>query len=254
DDQIPSNQIVTRKIHELDSKIFITITHPGLDCSISYSDKPGLTPTLTYTNYLSSYYQQVITINEIKKIETQFGSIAKRAKIAGYDGLLISARKLSLLSLFLSPWYNQRSDDYGGSKEKRFRIIAEIYKKVRKEVGPDYPMGLELDATQLFPPGRTVEDTAELCKDCQDLGFDYILLNRHFAAEESHYNLAKKKIYFSQDCDFGKKIKASLSIPVLLNTAFYDFNQMEKLINDKYADLLCLGTESLAEPNYPKFC
>ncbi|WP_243159458.1 hypothetical protein [Clostridium sp. SM-530-WT-3G] len=76
-------------------------------------------------------------INELVKA---FGKAAVRVKKSGFDGVIIHGAHGYFISQFLCPYYNRRTDEYGGSIENRSRIVLEIYKEIRKQVGDDYPI------------------------------------------------------------------------------------------------------------------
>ena len=85
-----------------------------------------------------------MTKEDILRVEDDFVKAAKRAKEAGFDGIEIHSGHLYLLSTFLTPKYNKRTDEYGGNDENRARMLVEIIEKIRKEIGNDIVLSVKL--------------------------------------------------------------------------------------------------------------
>jgi len=90
-------------------------------------------------------------VEEIKRVITDFGDAAFRAKQAGFDGVQIHAAHGYLINQFLTPHTNRRTDDYGGSIENRFRFLQEVYRNIRDKVGDDYPVMVKLNGIDSLP-------------------------------------------------------------------------------------------------------
>ena len=87
-----------------------------------------------------------MTKEDILRVEDDFVKAAKRAKEAGFDGIEIHSGHLYLLSTFLTPKYNKRTDEYGGNDENRARMLVEIIEKIRKEIGNDIVLSVKIDS------------------------------------------------------------------------------------------------------------
>ena len=87
-----------------------------------------------------------MTKEDILRIENDFAEAALRAKKAGFDGIEIHGAHYYLISEFLSPLFNKRTDEYGGSDENRARFLLEVIAKVREKVGKDYIVGLKINS------------------------------------------------------------------------------------------------------------
>ena len=96
-----------------------------------------------------------ISVDEIHKIVDLFADAAIRAKKAGFDGIEVCANHHVTLSQFLSPMFNHRTDEYGGSDENRARFVIEIIKKIRERIGNEYIILLKINSEDDDPNGRT---------------------------------------------------------------------------------------------------
>jgi 2,4-dienoyl-CoA reductase (NADPH2) len=122
-----------------------------------------------------------LTIPEIEVIISKFISAAERAKKAGFDGVDINAGSTHLMHNFLSPFWNRRQDAYGGTREKRARMLMEIIRGIKKRCGPDFPVaicmnGIEIGRTIGVDDSQcmTVEDSRGLAQLLQEAGADAI--------------------------------------------------------------------------------
>ncbi len=146
DSFIPEYQEFTQKIQAEGAKIVMQIVYGGSFTSYLLENRTIWGPSAV-AHPLTKVVPTEMTADNIKTIISAFASAAGRVKAAGFDGVELHGAHTYLLSQFLSPYFNQRTDEYGGSIENRGRIIFEILDAVRKEVGPDYPVFIKLHCT-----------------------------------------------------------------------------------------------------------
>jgi 2,4-dienoyl-CoA reductase-like NADH-dependent reductase (Old Yellow Enzyme family) len=115
-----------------------------------------------------------ITKDKIHELENLFADAAVRAQKAGFDGIEICANHHVLLSQFLSPLFNHREDEYGGSDENRARFVIEIIEKIREKVGKDYIVILKINSEDDDPKGITPNGFLTACKLAVKAGIDMI--------------------------------------------------------------------------------
>ena len=115
-----------------------------------------------------------LTFEEILEVVKAFGDAAKRTQMAGFDMVEFHACHGYLISNFLAPRTNKRTDWYGGSLENRMRFLLDVVKDTRAKVGPDYPISVRVSGTDYEPDGTTIEETITLCKELEALGVTVI--------------------------------------------------------------------------------
>src|SRR5436309_1246670 len=118
----------------------------------------------------------VMTTDEVKAMAVRYGEIAAWARAAGYDGIQLGSANAKLLDQFLSPFYNRRTDDFGGSMDRRASVLRLIRQAVAERAGSDFPCTVKVPA-EVAPFGlpRTNEDEAlALCKLVEEWGFDAV--------------------------------------------------------------------------------
>jgi len=115
---------------------------------------------------------RAMTVPEIDRIVDDFGAAAERARDAGFDGVQLHYAHGYLGSQFLSPFYNRRDDDYGGSLENRCRFLSRVYLRVRQAVGEDFPLMAKLNVEDFIEGGLCLADGIKAAVMLKDLGVD----------------------------------------------------------------------------------
>lgn len=190
---------------------------------------------------------------DIEWLIDAFAKAAVRAREAGVDGVEIHAAHGYIISSFLSPASNKRTDRYGGILENRARILIEIIQATKKAVGSDYPVWIRLDSQEyLKPDGITLEDAITTAKLAEAAGADAI----HVSA----YADASRGISFTeahtvqQPCKYvsnAAAIKAAVKIPII-TVGRIEPQVAEELIGRGSIDFLAMARKILADPELPK--
>ena len=161
-------------VHKADKncKVIAQINNPGMQDLIKNPLSPsgiyvGVTP-----NTGKEFY--VPTTAEVEDIVLEFIDAGERAKLAGFDGVELHAAHAYLLSTFLSPYANRRSDKYGGSLENRVRIVREIVKGIRERNGNDFPVLIKMNADDFIEGGVDIDSFPPLAKEVAGSGVDAI--------------------------------------------------------------------------------
>ena len=240
DEYIPEYQKLTSLVHKNKAKILMQIFHVGglttLQTDKIYAPSSIKIPS---TNRTSNEMSK----DDILRIEQNFVDGAIRAQKAGFDGVDIHAAHHYLLSEFLSPIYNKRNDEYGGNDENRARIIIEIIKKMRKEVGPDFIISMKINCEDGYPEGITQEGFLTACKLAEKAGVDMIQVS----GMEWWFGKIKPKtpVFFQQT----KLLADIVKIPVVLVGGLRDVDTMENAINNSNIEFVSIGRPLICEPD-----
>lgn len=158
DNYIPRLYKLCENVHKHGACIAIQINHAGAS---AMSSRIGMQP-VSASDVPSKEGGEIprpLTKEEILHIVRKYAEAARRAQICGFDAVEIHAGHSYLISQFLSPIYNKRTDEFGGSAENRTRFAHMILEAVRKQVGPHFPIFLRISADELMEGGNTLEDT-----------------------------------------------------------------------------------------------
>ena len=167
DNYLPRLYKFCEEIHKYGTCIAIQINHAGAS---AVSARTNMQP-VSASDIPSKEGGEIprpLSVEEIHHIVKKYGEAAKRAQAAGFDAVEIHAGHSYLISQFLSPLTNKRTDEFGGSVENRTRFCRMVIEEVRKQVGPFFPIMLRLSADELMEGGNTLEDTLEYLEYIQD--------------------------------------------------------------------------------------
>lgn len=218
-----------------------------------------------------------LTLEEIKEIVEKFGKAAERAKKAGFDGVDINAGSTHLFHNFLSPFWNKRRDEYGGSLEARSKLLVEVIKEIKNRCGSDFPVSVCMNGIEV---GRgigikdeeclTFEDSRKIAVLLEKAGADAIQVRNHwlgyhvggFLPDQLFYpeppvSLEKFPVeyYFRRNgaganIIMAGKLKEILSIPVIV-VGRMDPELGEKVLRKKKADFIAMTRRLFADPELP---
>jgi 2,4-dienoyl-CoA reductase-like NADH-dependent reductase (Old Yellow Enzyme family)/thioredoxin reductase len=191
-----------------------------------------------------------ITFEEILEVVKAFGDAAKRTKDAGFDMVEFHACHGYLISNFLSPRTNKRTDWYGGSLENRMRFLLESVADARSKVGPDYPLCIRVSGTDYEPDGHTIEETIVLCKRLEELGVDVI----HMSGGNHHqtiHEVSPMMMPLAYNVWAAEAVKKEISIPVVASGSITSPKLAEEILAAGKADYIALGRPLWADPDFP---
>lgn len=190
---------------------------------------------------------QAATIEELEQFERDIVAAAVRMHRAGFDGVELAAIMSYLLSSFLSPRTNQRTDRYGGSLENRARFVVNMVRGIREQLGPDFVIGLRITADDYMPDGQGAEGFAAVAKEVEKAGIDYVALVT--GCYESLHLTADADAVHLVDTGDAKVFKRAVSVPVIIG-GLHDPVRAAQAIADGHGDLVMMARQMLADAEY----
>ena len=236
DSFLPGHMALTKAVHETPAKVFCQICHTGSSAKRPLAPSP--IPDI-YTKRMP----EVLEKNEMPRIVQAFADTALRAKRAGYDGVQLHAAHGYLLCAFLSPQFNQRTDEYGGSAENRFRLVEEVIRAVREATGPDYPLWIRLNSSVAGDEaGAYLNDVLYQARRCKDLGVDAVEFS---GVDFTPLGRTGRYDYYLENAAF---IAEKVDIPVILVGGVSNFADMDAAF-DCGISLVSIGRPFICEPD-----
>ena len=186
--------------------------------------------------------------DEILAIVKKYGEAAKRAQTAGFDAVEIHAGHSYLISQFLSPVYNDRTDEFGGSIENRTRFCRMIIDEVRSQIGPHMPIMLRLSADELVDGGNTLEDTLKYLEYLND---EVDIFDVSCGLNDSiQYQIDANYMKDGWRSYMAKAVKEKFGKPVISMGNYRDPQVVEDTLARGDCDLIGMGRGLIAEPNW----
>ena len=177
---------------------------------------------------------------------------AVRAQKAGFDAVEVHCAHNYLIAGFLSPYFNQRTDGYGGSYENRTRLMRELLTEVRRRVGPDYPIWVRLDAEEMHTPGGiTLEEALQTARLCEQLGVNAISVSSYARLTRgSDFTDAPIPQKSGAYLEFANAFKRVVRIPIIV-AGRIEPEAGAAAIGAGEADFIAMGRKLLADPELP---
>ncbi|MBI2287853.1 MAG: NADH:flavin oxidoreductase [Chloroflexi bacterium] len=188
---------------------------------------------------------RALTTEEIMELEDDFVKAARRAKIAGFDGIEVHGGHGYLIAQFLSPISNARTDLYGGSPENRLRLPLNLIRKTRAVLGTDWVIGYRISADEHFEGGLTLEDSKGIVPVLVGAGLDYVHLSSG-GPRSSKWTFPDEEGVIIPE---AAAIKSVVSVPVLCPN-IYTPQVAEDALSEGKADIVSLARQLLADPEW----
>ena len=230
------------------------ISHAGRQTQKMVNAKPKA-PSAVKLALPGGQFGEPVELNcgEIEDIISRFGICAVAVKEAGFTGVQVHAAHGYLLSQFLSPRSNRRTDEFGGALANRARPLLAIIEEIRSTVGPDYPISVKLNSADFQKDGFAFEDSLQVAKWLEAASVDLIeisggtyeqpkLLGIDGMEEEENQNIPAstlmREAYF---VDFAVAMRKELKIPLMVTGGFRQSIAMKQAIESGGADVIGLG-------------
>jgi 2,4-dienoyl-CoA reductase-like NADH-dependent reductase (Old Yellow Enzyme family) len=280
DEMIPGLKKIVDTVHQEGGKIAIELLHAGLQTSKSLIKSTPLAPTGKIRNPVTLNKSKEMNEEEIQEAILAFGKAARRADEAGVDAIHIDAAGGYLINQFLSPFFNHRKDQWGGSEENQFRFLKEVFLETRRSLDENKPIIIKINGSDHIDKGGITLSLAsrhalylkELKIDALELGSG----TNHFSTMYTEWGrvpleelvqklplwqkpIARKmlkkevgKYDFTEpfNLEAAKKIKPNLGdIPLILVGGIRKLSEMKEIIDKKHADLIAMCRPFIREPN-----
>ena len=233
---------ITSVVHENGGVIAVQLGHAGQH-GIGKEEYTALGPSDVFE--AGAKKASAMTADDIKRTVIAFGDAAERAVKSGFDGTQIHAAHGYLLSQFLSPHYNKRSDSYGGNLENRARLLLEVYKEIRQRVGKSFPVMTKINSEDFLENGITVKETIELAHMLEDRGMDAIEMSggtfesgKLIPSRVGTSKSEEREVYYRKAAETFKK---EIRIPLILVGGFLSFNVVQDVVASGLADYVALS-------------
>jgi 2,4-dienoyl-CoA reductase-like NADH-dependent reductase (Old Yellow Enzyme family)/thioredoxin reductase len=246
---IPGLTGLTEAIHREGGKIALQLHHAGREtfeqAAGGIPEAPSAIPSAILGQPCEAMGRERIAV-----VIAAFARAAARAKKAGFDAVEIHGAHGYLLNQFLSPFSNQRKDEYGGAEENRSRFVLETLSAVRKAIGPDFPVIIRISADELIRGGYDLAFMQRLAPRLVAAGVDAIHCSVGVFSTPGTMSIASMDTEPGFNLFRARAIKEVAAVPVIGVGRINDPELAEKALAAGDADLISFGRQHLTDPDF----
>ena len=236
-------------VHRYPARVFLQIAHAGRQTKERLCGCVPVSPSAVY-DPVSKVLPRELTGEEIQTLVADFVAAAGRAKRAGFDGVQLHAAHGYLISSFLSPHTNRRTDEWGGSVGNRARVLLEVLRGVKDSCGRDFPAVVKLNSTDFLENGLTVDDAVEVARMLEADGIDGIEVSGGMAeaGRGSVWQGLRSEADEGYFVENAARIKRAVGVPVFGLGGIRTLAAAEKIVGEGRADLVSLSRPFIRDP------
>ncbi len=238
-------------VHDLGSAMFAQLTHHGIQGDGAHSYLPLLSPS-AISDATVNQIPKAMDADDMATVIDAFRAAAANVRAAGFDGVELKIGHDGLLRAFLSPYFNRRADDYGGTPDNRSRFVLEVLRAVRREIGDDYPLGIRYCLDECIPGGYGLDDALHYAELFSASG-----LIDYFSADMGtwmsvDWQVPPMSVPPGYAVAATARLKATVAQPVIGFGRIKSPAQAERILADGSADLIGLTRALIADPEFAR--
>jgi 2,4-dienoyl-CoA reductase-like NADH-dependent reductase (Old Yellow Enzyme family) len=241
---------IVADVHARGAKIAMQIMHPGMRTSpLVLGGEPPIAPSAVEEKYLGTMPREM-TVSEIKDMIERFAQAVRRGKQAGFDAVQLHGGHGYLISSFMSPYLNRRTDEYGGNTTRRARFIVDIVRRARELVGENYPIMVKMNCDEFVPGGFTTEESVRVARLIESAGIDCIEITAGIGETRDQIyrkgiTKVEKEAYLRP---YAEALRKAVSTPLILVGGMRSPSVIEKILSDGVAEMVSLCRPFIREP------
>jgi len=249
---IPSWSELARVVHSHGAKLAAQVMDPGPELMKILSGADPVGPSRIAGRNIFRTMPRELTAGEIEAVVEDFAQAIRRAQEAGVDAVEIhAAHGYALVGSFMSPFFNKRTDAYGGTLEGRAKILLDIIRSAREKVGRDYPLIVRIAGDERRTGGRTVQESQFIASLLADAGIDAIEVSGGTIPTVFWAVVPPSGTPLALNADFAKEIKQVVEVPVICVGRINGPRVAEFVLKTGKADMVSMGRALHADPDLP---
>ena len=246
-----------KTVTEQGSQLWAQLNHPGKQSPKGLNARNISASAVPFGTEMQSLFTtpDEATHDEIIEIIQRFGRSAVICKNAGFSGVEIHAAHGYLINQFLSPLHNLRTDEWGGTPEKRRKFLMDVYTEIRKQVGADFPIAIKLNSADFQKGGFTEEDSLDVIKALAAAGIDLIEISGGTyesgvaKAPQKSSTIAREAFFI----DFAEKVRKHVTTPLMVTGGFRSAEGMNQALESNAFDVVGIARLMAIDPNAAKY-
>ena len=248
DTHIPGLRRIASAIKENGARAFLQIMHCGRQTKREVSGLEQVAPSAIACPRFREVPREA-TLEDIERLRDDFVQAARRGYEAGYEGVELHAAHGYLLSGFLSPDSNKRTDRYGGSTQNRARFLLEVIEGIQSLLGRDYPISVRVSVEEYVPDGLHLDESQHIARLLEDAGVAALHASATvYGSYPAWVGSMPAGTGFGQFLEWSAGLKSAVSIPVIAVGRIVEPEQAEQVLASGQADMVALGRALIADP------
>lgn len=246
----PDMRALTEAVHQEGGKLCLQLVHAGGQTSSRIIGRTPVAPSSVAVEQFPEIPEE-LSITDIQDIVSLFGTAAARGREYGFDAVQLHASHGYLINQFLSPLTNRRADEYGGSRENRTRILADVFRAVRKAVGKDFPVLVKLNGADNLSGALELDDAVYAAKVLDEEGVDAIEVSGGTPASGSETPVRQgieSREQEAYNLPLAYRIKNAVSCPIAVVGGLRTLEVVEGIIRREEADYISMARPFIREP------
>lgn len=239
--------------------LWVQLNHPGKQAPKGLNVSTLSPSAVPFREDMAAFFDtpKEATRTEILDIIQRFGRSAAICKKAGFSGVQIHGAHGYLVSQFLSPHHNLRTDEWGGSPENRRRFVLAVYAEIRRQVGRDFPVGIKLNSADFQRGGFTEEESMATIQALAEAGIDLIEISggtyeapamSGILEQTQKASTVAREAYF---LEFAEKVRALVKVPLMVTGGFRTAEGMNAALRSGALDLVGIARLMAIDPEAP---
>ncbi|RJP66607.1 MAG: NADH:flavin oxidoreductase [Candidatus Abyssobacteria bacterium SURF_17] len=245
---------IVKDVHARGAAIAMQVVHPGRqENPMLRGGEPPIAPSAVEEKAFGNM-PRAMSVGEIEEMVEKFAQVCRRVKEAGLDAVQLHGGHGYLLSNFISPYTNRRTDEYGGDTRRRAKIIVDIVRRARELVGEDYPIMIKMNCSDFVPDGLTKDEAARVAAVIADAGIDCIeitggIYETREEMSRKGINKQEKETYFRP---YAEALRNTVKVPLILVGGVRTPKVAERVLSDGIADMISFSRPFIREPQLIK--
>ncbi|MGE5945102.1 MAG: NADH:flavin oxidoreductase/NADH oxidase family protein [Betaproteobacteria bacterium] len=261
DRDLPALQAWARAATANGTQCWVQLNHPGKQAPKGLNKETVSPSAVPFRAEMQGLFAtpRELADGEVRALIRRFGEAAGVVKAAGFTGVQIHGAHGYLVSQFLSPHHNVRTDAWGGTPEKRRRFVLEVYTAIREAVGEDFPVGIKLNSADFQRGGFTEEESLDTIRALADAGIDLVEISGgtyeapamtgvKFANKPARESTRLREAYF---LEFAETARRAVSTPLVVTGGFRSAQGRADAIASGAVGLVGLARMLAIEPDAP---
>ncbi len=248
DEWLPALTRISDTIRDNGAKSFVQLNHAGRYSWESVTGVHPVAPSAIYTQY-TKLVPRELTTDEVEQVIDNFAAAALRVKQAGFDAVELLGATGYLISQFMSPLTNERTDKYGGDFEQRLAFVKELIEAIKDRTGSDYPLMFRLSSTDNMPGGLDADDERRVAVKIVEWGVD--MLNVTAGWHDSPVHQIGPSVPHGHFVPLASKIKEQVDVPVACAFRITGPELAREFVDTGQLDMVTMARALLADPEWP---